>query len=80
MNKRWLLVVAVIGCLVAIVGNSADAGEKSTSYRVTTVPKKLGFDPFYKKHVSANGFPIIGSDRVDDYALREAAYLVNMML
>ncbi|MDE0818764.1 MAG: hypothetical protein OSA92_13955, partial [Pirellulaceae bacterium] len=76
MKKRWLL-VAVIGYMMTITGSSLEAVEKNSSYRVTSVPKKFGFDSFYKKHVSANGFPIIGSEKVDDYALREAAYLVN---
>ena len=80
MNTRWWLVVAVMGCLGVTLGTSAYAVEKQASYQVTTVPKKFGFDSFYKKHVSANGFPIIGSESVNDYALLEAAYLVNMML
>ena len=37
-------------------------------------------DPFYKKHVSVDGFPILSSERVSDYALLEAAYLVDRML
>jgi len=40
----------------------------------------LRLDPFYRKHISANGYPIVSSERVSDYALKEAAYLVNMML
>jgi len=44
------------------------------------VRKSLGLDPFYKKYVSARGFPVIGSEKVSDYALLEAAYLINHML
>ena len=36
--------------------------------------------PFYKKHVSVNGFPILSSERVSDYALLEAAYLIDRMV
>lgn len=43
-------------------------------------PAELKFAPFYKKFISANGYPIISSEKVSDYALKEAAYLVNMML
>jgi len=39
-----------------------------------------GIPAFYTQRVSANGFPIVASARVDPYALREAEYLVNMML
>jgi hypothetical protein len=47
---------------------------------VTTPPAGLGLPSFYKKYVSANGYPIVSSEKVNDYALKEAAYLVNMML
>jgi len=52
--------------------------------KVTEVPESvresLGLDPFYKKYVSARGFPVLGSEKVSDYALLEAAYLINHML
>jgi hypothetical protein len=47
---------------------------------VTAPPKELGLDPFYTKYVSAHGLPIVGSAKVSDPALREAAYLVDQML
>jgi hypothetical protein len=52
----------------------------SDTLHVTAVPPGLKLEPFYKKHVSANGYPIVGSGAVPDYALLEAGYLVNMML
>jgi hypothetical protein len=52
----------------------------SGTLHVTAVPPGLELEPFYKKHVSANGYPIVGSGAVPDYALLEAGYLVNMML
>jgi hypothetical protein len=48
--------------------------------QVTRPPKDLGLDPFYTKYVDADGYPIVASEKVNDYALKEAAYLVNMML
>ena len=36
--------------------------------------------PFYKKYVSVQGFPVVGSAKVSDAAMREAAYLINQML
>ena len=50
------------------------------SLRVTAVPKSLGLDPFYEKHVSVRGFPVVSSAEVCDYALLEAAYLIDRML
>ena len=44
------------------------------------VRKALGLAPFYKKHVDVGGFSIVSSANVSDYALLEAAYLINRML
>ncbi|MBC7817203.1 MAG: DPP IV N-terminal domain-containing protein, partial [Planctomycetaceae bacterium] len=48
--------------------------------RVTAPPAEFKVDPFHKKYVDAGGYPIVASDKVNDYALKEAAYLVNLML
>ena len=47
---------------------------------VSTPPVELKASEFYTKYVSADGYPIVASANVDDYALREAAFLVNMLL
>ncbi|MBL7141152.1 MAG: hypothetical protein ISS74_09615 [Planctomycetes bacterium] len=49
-------------------------------FPVTAPPASMNLPDFYTKHVSAGGYPIVGSAKVSDYALKEAAYLVNMML
>ncbi len=43
-------------------------------------PNRNGVPSYYKQAVSANGFPIVASAKVNPYALKEAAFLVNMML
>jgi len=40
----------------------------------------MGLDPFYAKYVDASGYPIVASAAVNDYALLEAAHLVDMLL
>jgi len=52
----------------------------SADYHVTEPPASLNLDPFYKKYVNASGYPIVSSEKVNDYALLEAAFLVDMML
>ena len=47
---------------------------------VTAPPKKLGLDPFYKKCLNVDGYLVCSSEKVDDYALREAAYLIDLLL
>ena len=49
-------------------------------FPVKAPPEEMKLSPFYRKYVSANGYPIVASSRVNDYALKEAAFLVNMML
>ena len=39
-----------------------------------------GIPRFYTQLVRAHGFPIVASSKVNPYALKEAAYLVDMML
>ena len=90
--KPWLLALVfvspIVTCLSADDENrlSADqqsgiqSGELRTEYRVTAPPAEMNLAPFYKKYVSASGYPIVSSAKVNDYALFEAAYLVDLML
>jgi len=48
--------------------------------QVISPPKGAAVPSFYAKYISAGGYPIVGSERVSDYALKEAAHLVNAML
>lgn len=49
-------------------------------YEVQSPPADLGLPEFYKKYINAHGYPIVSSGRVNDFALKEAAYLVDVML
>lgn len=53
-------------------------------WEVTAPPKseveRLSLDPFYKKYTSVQGFPIIASEKVNDYALLETAYLIEQVI
>ncbi|MCA9138027.1 MAG: hypothetical protein KDB00_14745 [Planctomycetales bacterium] len=65
--------------LVVIVVTQAAAAE-TPRYVVTEPPAELGLAPVYTKYVSADGYPIVSSSAVSDYALKEAAYLIDLML
>jgi hypothetical protein len=83
----WLLLVAFISLQFATPVSGDD-------FEVTAPPKHLKgvrrgknptsdpppLDTHYTKYIGAKGYPILASDRVSDYAMKEAAYLVNMML
>ena len=49
-------------------------------FSVDPPPPELKVPSFYKKYLDADGYPIVASEKVNDYALKEAAYLVNLML
>lgn len=79
------LITTTLGHRFAIVGQEDQFEVTATS----TVPvQSIRFDPpdkdgvpaFYTQRISANGFPIVASDKVNPYALNEAAYLVDLML
>jgi hypothetical protein len=47
---------------------------------VSSPPPELKVPEYYSKFVSASGYPIVASKSVDDRALLEAAYLIDLML
>ncbi|MEY4485346.1 MAG: hypothetical protein RL693_2798 [Verrucomicrobiota bacterium] len=79
------VITTTLGHRFEIVGQ-----DDKTTVRVTSeVPVQgVRFDPqgrngvpsFYTQSVSANGFAIVASAKVNPYALKEAAYLINQML
>jgi len=79
------VITTTLGHRFEVVGRDDKASATVTS----EVPVQgFRFDPrgrdgvpsFYTQSVSANGFPIVASAKVNPYALKEAAYIVNMML
>ncbi len=52
--------------------------------KVSAIPAALRNDfqlaPFYQKHLLVGGLPVVGSSKVSDNALREAAWIVNHMM
>ncbi len=74
---------------LALLGAPFLCGCKSTALintvaSVESVPASLrdslNLAPFYQKHLSAAGLPVLGSTNVSDYAMREAAWIVQHML
>jgi hypothetical protein len=47
---------------------------------VTAPPAELHLPTFYQKYISAHGLPVVSSAQVNDYALKETAYLADLML
>lgn len=66
--------------LVVLLLAAATLPAQADDFPVGAPPKSLKLDPFYAKYVDAGGLPVVASKRVNDYALKEAAYLVGRML
>ncbi|MGN6553945.1 MAG: peptidylprolyl isomerase [Verrucomicrobiota bacterium] len=74
-SQRWTAVLALVG-LMPIVSLKADT--------IRPIPLALRnsakLDPFYQKYTEVAGLPIVGSEKVSDFALLEAADIVRNML
>ena len=79
------VITTTLGHRFAIVGRD-DHAERVVTSQVPVQgfrfdpPDKDGVPAFYTQRVSAGGFPIVASAQVNPYALKEAAYLVDLML
>ena len=73
----------LLALALTLTGSLMSIAEETSSPDIPEVsapPCELNLPSFYKKYISANGYPIVSSEKVNDYALKESAYLVNMML
>lgn len=59
---------------------NGNANASTAPYPVTSPPAELELPAFYEKYVDAGGYPVVSSGKVNDYALKEAAYLIDLML
>jgi hypothetical protein len=82
---KHTIITTTIGHRFAVVGR-ADKAEMTVTSRVPV--QAFRFDPpdpdgvpaFYTQRITANGYPIVASATVNPYALKEAAYIVDLML
>ena len=82
-SRRWRAAVLICASFLLNYGlctTQVLAEEDSSVYQVTEPPASLNLNEFYGKYVDASGYPVVSSSRVSDYALKEAAYLIDMML
>ncbi len=77
---------SIVACSVLFIGMPTNAAEDEPadsaipSAEISPPPEGLKLDPFYRKCILVEGFPVVSSDKVHDAALREAAWLIHRML
>lgn len=83
-SKTGLALILLANSLPAVFLFAAESPPPGASRQVASPPetlaKSLELSPFYQKHVDAGGLPVLGSAKASDYALLEAAYLIEQML
>ncbi|MCA8998908.1 MAG: hypothetical protein KDA80_18055 [Planctomycetaceae bacterium] len=77
---RLLSAFAIVLTFAGAVPQIALGQSATMEFSVTAPPENLKADPYYEKYVSVDGYPILAAGSVNDYALKEAAFLINQML
>lgn len=75
-----LAIVALAAVAPAVSAQRIDAARLIVSKPPADVIERLKLSDFYQKYVNLRGFTIVSSAKVSDYALLEAAYLINDVL
>ncbi len=77
---RDRIITTTIGHQFAIVGREDKAEAAVTSEVFIQAFRFGGIPAFYKQRIMAGGLPIVASENVNPYALKEAAYLIDLLL
>jgi len=75
MIARYRIVSSFTALIICTTAASSVLAQE-----ISAPPVELNSPEFYTKYASADGYPIVASAQVNDYALREAAFLINMLL
>ncbi|MEM7385487.1 MAG: hypothetical protein AAF514_11130 [Verrucomicrobiota bacterium] len=73
-----LLLLALLGS--SLVLRSQNAKEETITPVSDSVRTAFELSPFYKKQLLIEGFPVISSEKVSDFAFLETRYIVSSML
>lgn len=79
-SGKHTVITTTLGHRFAIV-HREDKSEFLVTSEVPVQAFRFGGVPaFYTQRADAEGFPVVASDRVNPYALREAVFIINRML
>lgn len=72
--KKMLFLHVLIFVFTSMLAVQADK-----AYKITSPPKELKLDSFYKKYSNVNGIHIVSSNRVPDSAFVKACEIIDFM-
>ena len=73
--------VTLLGIILAGLAGSIAPAQTAVSPPADALVERLDLDiKFYAKHLDAGGIPIVASEKVSDYALLEARWILDRML
>lgn len=76
----WVWLFVTVSLSFSMTLRHQAAGPSKVSPVSEELRRQWRLHEFYQKCVMVNGLPILASPRVNDYALLEAAYIINNML
>ncbi len=68
----------ILLCVLGVIGRGEDT--RPPGFEVQKVPAELKAPDYYSKYVDAQGYAVLASNRVNDFAVKEAAYLIHKLL
>jgi|GEM_PF-35047 len=74
------VITTTLGHRFAIVSRADQSESVVTSELPVQAFRSGGLPSIYTQQASAEGFPIVASDKVNPFALKEAVYIINQML
>ena len=74
-----IIVFLTIGMLLATV-TAQSINIREPGPPPTTVRETFNLDPFYTQWIDVEGLPVVASEKVNAYAVKEAAYLIRQVI
>ena len=88
--RLWTVTVLLPSFLFLPIGIASDVPFADVPFDVNNIPDPVpppkevraffDLDPFYQQWINVGGFPVLASEKVSPYAVKEAAWLIKQMM
>ena len=80
LSSAFAYVLALWLLFLSILPLKAQINIPEPTPPTLAVRETFGLDPFYEQWIDVGGLPVLASAKVNPYAVKEAAYLINQMI